>query len=183
MTSRVNLLKFNCNILVKMLYYTTYFLIFCAKLSHFFLFGSIFFTPIKRVQRKQSRFVFLELFFYFTSEINPVSTSYTAPEITTSFGIKGKLLKLHIFTDTLFNVLKGEEVVLPSLPSPFFRCCQASFSKVCAPQSVWCKTTISRVPICCWEITKEADHVICHAPSSIPQNMGISRARPSAGAT
>ena len=62
MTSTVNLLKLICNILVKMSYYTTYFLIICAKLSHFFLFGSLFLHQKKNTGKQRS--FFLPILFY-----------------------------------------------------------------------------------------------------------------------
>ena len=44
------------------------------------------------------------LYDHFTSEINPVSTSYTAPEITTSSGIKGETLRSLISSRTLSSI-------------------------------------------------------------------------------
>ena len=90
-------MSYFCKIVI---FYTDFF----NRFVTFFPSRVIFFTPIKKAQENKVVLFSWTLLFYFTSEINPVSTSYTAPEITTSSGIKGEAFKSSISSRTLSSM-------------------------------------------------------------------------------
>ena len=86
LTSRVQSVEIDVILLLKC-HIIHYFLIICIN-CHIFYLDSLFYSKKREIVLSSYYSIYL-----FTSEINPVSTSYTAPEITTSSGIKGDAFK------------------------------------------------------------------------------------------
>ncbi len=112
---------------------------FFAKLSHFFLFVH-FYTSKKSTGKIVPLFLYfhMTLFTFWDQSCIHIIHSSWYPHIS---WIKGRsLLAAPIISLHGHSLQYFERVGAPHLPQFFFRCCRKpSFSKVWAPQFVWCK--------------------------------------------
>ena len=98
----------------------------------------------------------------------------------------GPFEKQHIFTDTLFNNLEKvgnldpqHQLQVPLLDGDE----RLHFQRFALHSQCGVKTTISRVPICCWEMTRDRIISSVTRPPAFRKIWASPRARPSAGAT